>query len=252
MFDKMLSKIGIGAAKVDTLLHESEIMRGEVLTGEVKMLGGKIAQEVNQVYIELQTHYVEETPDGLTTHTHTLHRLEIADKFTLGANEEVIYDFELQIPFETPISFGNTRSWIRTGLDVAWAFDPSDSDPIQILPDPASDQVMAAVEDLGFAHSDLSGRCLAMQSPWDVPFVQIFEMMATGPISQHIEFLNVMLAADEDQAHVQLDIDKRHRGYLGWVADGMGRDMTLLNFTVPQDAEFGPADLEEILLNAIG
>lgn len=251
MFDKMLSKIGIGAAKVQTTLHETEVMRGEVITGEVKMVGGKVAQDVRQVYIELQTHYIEERPDGLSTHTHTLHRLEIADAFTLNAGEEVIYDFELQIPLETPISFGNTTSWIHTGLDVAWAFDPSDNDTVQILPDPGCDMVMAAIEDMGFAHSDLSGRCLMMQSPWDAPFVQIFEMIATGPIRQHIEFLNVMLAADEDQAHIQLDVDKRHRGAFGWVLDAT-RDSTLINFQVPHDAEFGAGELEEILFSAIG
>lgn len=251
MFDKMLSKIGIGAAKVDTTLHQPEIMRGEVLTGEVKMKGGKTAQEIRQVYIDLQTHYVEETPEGLTTHTHTLHRLEIADAFTLEAGEEVIYDFELEIPLETPISFGNTKSWIRTGLDVAWAFDPSDSDPIAILPDPASDRLMAAVEDLGFAHSDLSGRCLAMQTPWDAPFVQVFEMVATGPLSRRIEFLNVLLVADDQGAQAQLDVDKRHRGMLGWMMDATP-DSTLINLELAHDQDFGAEDLEAILFDAVG
>ncbi|HEY9844023.1 MAG TPA: sporulation protein [Candidatus Obscuribacterales bacterium] len=252
MFDKMLSKIGIGAAKVDTVLHEAEVMRGEVLTGEVRMVGGKSAQKINQVYLDLQTQYVEEGSNGFTTHTHTLHRLEIADAFTLDAGEEVVYDFELQIPLETPISFGSSQSWVQTGLDVSWAFDPKDHDPIQVLPDPASDMVLGAAEELGFIHSDLSGRCLAMETPFDSPFVQVFEMKSTGPIAQHVEYLNILIAADDEQAHVQLDIDRRHGGMLGWVADGMGRDVALLDFSVPHDAEFGTAELEDILRQAVG
>lgn len=251
MFDKMLSKIGIGAAKVDTILHESEVMRGEMLTGEIRMVGGKTAQHINKLYLELQTNYLVEHEEGHSHSTCILHRLEIDDNFSLGAGEEIVYDFELQIPLEAPISFGHAHTWLRTGLDVSWAFDPKDHDKVHILPDPATEMVLVAAEQLGFQHTHHSGQCLAMHTPYGVPFVQEFEMRGTGPLGRQIEELDLLIFADEHQAQVQIELDKRNHGLMGWLADEMDLDERRLRFSLPHDAEFGPHELENILSQAL-
>lgn len=250
MFDKMLSKIGIGAAKVDTVLHNAEVMRGEVLTGEVRLQGGKTSQVINRIYVELQTNFIQEHDEGSSSHVFSLHLLEIADRFTLEANEEVIYDFELQVPLDSPLSFGHTHSWLKTGLDVSFAFDPKDHDPVVILPDPASQMVLAAAEDLGFQHTHHSGRCLALHSWGEVPFVQVFEYRGTGAIGRQFEELEIMAQADEHQSHFQIEVDRRNHGLMGWIRDGMDLDETRLRFSVPHDAHFGVHEFEQVLSRA--
>lgn len=248
MFDKILSKVGIGATKVDTILHESEVMRGDVITGEIRMTGGKTAQTINKLYLELQTQYTVEHDEGVSIQVMTLHRLDIDDHFTLEANEEAVYDFELQIPFEAPVSFGHTHSWLKTGLDVSWAFDPKDHDPVHILPDPATERVLVAAEQLGFHHTGHSGQCLAMHNPYHVPFVQNFDMKGshTG-MGRHIEELDFMIFADEHEAHIQIELDKRNHGLSGWLADEMDLDERHMRFNLGHDVEFTAADLESVL-----
>ena len=251
MFDKMLSKIGIGAAKVDTVLHQVEVMRGDLLTGEIHLRGGKTETKINKLYLELQSNYIIEHDEGSHTQTITLHRLDIEDNIVLAPNEEAIFDFELQVPLESPISFGHTHSWLKTGLDVSFAFDPKDTDAVVILPDPGSQMVLAAAEDLGFHHSHHSGRCLAMHTPYGVPFVQEFELKGSGQLGRVIEELDIVLVANEDLVQVQLELDRRNHGFGGWFADSMDLDETRLRFRVHHDAEFGPHELEGILQQAL-
>ncbi len=251
MFDKMLSKIGIGAAKVDTVLHTSEVMRGEMVTGEIHLTGGKTAQEINKIYLELQTNYLHEHDEGVSTYTHTLHRVDIAEKFVLNAGEEVIYDFELEIPLSAPISFGHTHSWIKTGLDVSFAFDPKDHDNVVITPDPATAMVLDAAENLGFQHTHHSGRCLGMHTPYGVPFVQEFELRGTGPIGRLVEELELLIVADAHEAHVQMEIDKRNHGVMGWIADEMDLDETKVRYRVPHNGHFSASELEQMIRNSV-
>jgi sporulation-control protein len=257
MFDKFLSKVGIGAAKVDTVLTNPEVMRGEYLTGEIRMTGGKSAQKINQVYLELYTHYnsLSESSYGDVHESRSsfvLHRLNIAEAFTLEAGEEAVWDFEIEVPLYTPITMEAENVWLKTGLDVSWAWDPKDNDAVCVIADPASEQILAAAESLGFEHIDLSGQCHEMPNPYGAPFIQEFVFEGRGPLAKRVEFLNMLLAADEDQAEVLMVVDQRNRGIGGWMADAMGHDKHELKFELGHDQAFSPEDLEGIILEALG
>lgn len=257
MFDKFLSKVGIGAAKVDTVLSHPEVMRGEYLTGEIRMLGGKTAQQVNQVYLELYTHYrhIQHSHDGdehESTASFILHRLNIAESFTLEAGEEVIWDFEMEVPLFTPVTLAVPNVWLKTGLDVSWAWDPKDKDVVKISADPATDKILTAAESLGFVHTHQSGICYQMDNPYGAPFVQAFEFKGTGRIGQYVEELEMLLAADAEAAEVMIELDRRNRGIGGWIADQLDLDEHHLSFHLRHDQDFTAADLEAIIHEALG
>ncbi len=243
MFDKFLSKVGVGAAKVDTVLHQSSVIRGGHLQGEIRMTGGKVSQDVKRVYLELYTQYSYENDQGhLSTSTCVLHAMDIDEEFSLLANEEVVYDFELEVPFETPISFGKTKVQLKTGLDVDWAFDPKDKDLIEILPDPATENILAAAEALGFEHSNESGACIEMDNPAGTPFVQNFSLIGQQGLGREIEVLELLILASEGEAQVQVEIEKRNQGFGAHSAERLQ-----LNFNLAHDTDFGPETLESIL-----
>lgn len=252
MFDKILSKVGVGAAKVDTTLHNPEIVRGEFLEGEVKMVGGKIDQEIKRVYIQLYTSYTYEGEEHDGIATAVLHELNISEAFTLHAGEEVIFDFELEVPWVTPVSFQKQEVRLKTGLDVSWAFDPKDNDIVEVLPDPATNNLIAAAQDLGFEHTHESGRCFQMSNPYDVPYVQGFSFKAHGEIGREVEELDILVFAGEEQAEVILEIDERNRGMMGHIRDEMDMDEHQVRFTLAHDVEFGPDELWGIIQEVMG
>ena len=67
MFEPLLSRIGIGAATVDTVLAELSVVRGAMLKGEIRLQGGKAAQDISRIELELMTVYQQELTPGAST-----------------------------------------------------------------------------------------------------------------------------------------------------------------------------------------
>ncbi len=49
-FDKALSKVGIGAAKVDARIEDSHVVAGDEQIGAVHISGGNVVQEISKIY----------------------------------------------------------------------------------------------------------------------------------------------------------------------------------------------------------
>ena len=51
MFKKLLAKVGIGAATVDTRLNQDSFVPGDIIDGEVHITGGDIEQEIKKIHL---------------------------------------------------------------------------------------------------------------------------------------------------------------------------------------------------------
>ncbi|HBS44485.1 MAG TPA: sporulation protein SpoOM, partial [Paenibacillus sp.] len=60
MFKRMLASAGIGAAKVDLMLHQDFVNAGDTISGTVRIQGGRVDQEVDDVYAFVKTRYLKE------------------------------------------------------------------------------------------------------------------------------------------------------------------------------------------------
>ncbi|MEZ0369193.1 MAG: sporulation protein [Candidatus Sericytochromatia bacterium] len=241
MFDKMLSRVGIGSARVDTILHNFEVARGDMLKGEIRMYGGKAPQVINKFDLELVTTYQQELKPGASGYKLSLRHHSLAEHFTLGAGEEKVLNFELLVPIATPISLGSTKSWIDTLVDVNWALDPKDNDPITILPDPATAHVLAALLELGYAHTEQSGVYLAMSGEYDMPFMQAFEFKATKPVPGMPAELSLLIQANSYDAEIHLELDP-----IDEMEDGI-REGRMVRLRLRQDADFTSETLKKML-----
>ena len=66
---RLLSRVGIGAATVDTRLEKAEFTPGEEVRGVVEIKGGGTDQEIEGIYLAVQTYYKREVGDDTTTVT---------------------------------------------------------------------------------------------------------------------------------------------------------------------------------------
>lgn len=53
----MVSTLGLGAAKIDTIIHTKNIIPGDRIEGICKVKGGKIEQYINGISICVYTSY---------------------------------------------------------------------------------------------------------------------------------------------------------------------------------------------------
>lgn len=155
MFKKILASIGIGAAKVDTVLHTDQLQPGQKFYAEIIIKGGDVEQELSGLELALMTKVKVEAEDGHYFADHKIDSWVLVDKRVIGINEELRIPFEARLHPETPITqisegYNQSVVWLATGLNIDMALDASDKDPLYIYPNEAVKTTMQAMDKLGF------------------------------------------------------------------------------------------------------
>lgn len=229
MFKKLLASVGIGAAKVDARLEQESLVPGDLVKGEVHITGGDVAQEIDEIYMYVVTHYEREVNDNKVKEECTLVKYRLTERVQLQPKEEKVLPFAFQLPYETPLTMGRQPVYLRTGLDIKNAIDPGDSDFIEVRPHPLMAKVLEAVQSLGFQlykvdceYNRYLGRTY--------PFVQEFEFRPTGAYRSRLEELEVVFYLREGELEVLLELDKRARGFLGILEEAFDLDERYVRF----------------------
>lgn len=79
MFKKLKASLGIGSAKVDTILDEMSVYQGSTLTGYVQIIGGDVEQRIDAITIKLNTEMKVEVDDSVRYETFTLDQLKAVE-----------------------------------------------------------------------------------------------------------------------------------------------------------------------------
>lgn len=196
---RFLSSVGIGAATVDTVLPTVKLTPGETVEARVELEGGSVAQEVGAIYFVLLTRSADDEA--------VLSTFEITDPITLDAGESRVVTADVAIPLWTPLTRHDQSVWLKTGLDIDWAVDPSDEDEIEVVPEPFVSALLEAVDDLGFeySHSDVE------ESPWldRQPILQklVFDP-GTGTYADELDALSVSCVPGGDHLEAYVEVDE--------------------------------------------
>lgn len=256
MFKKLLSRFGIGAPQIERIEHDHQIRRGETLTGQIYLLGGRSAVRIEEINLSLQTeaHFFQ----GETQHhVQTLREQTLNPHLRLEAGAHEILPFELLVPIETPVSHTLSQVWLRTELELPWAVDPHDRDPVRVMPEAATDHLLRAVRALGFKETLVSGSCLAQAESADglSGLTQVFEFMPGTQLSynlREISDLALLVRANPYDAEIQLEVNRQGQPPADWLPDGIRKAERRLRFRLRHNERFPTSGLQELLLKAAG
>jgi sporulation-control protein len=203
----VLSRLGIGAATVDTILPDEAFTPGARVDVTVELVGGNSSQMIENIYLKLvasnQTNETEEI-------NYTLNTYDLLDEAVdLATNETRTMQTHLHLPFWTPITVTDDISVrIDTGLDIEWAVDPTDTDEMTIASTETIDGLFTAIEDLDFTHL---GTRIREGETWmsDRPFVQTFTFAPeTEPFTNYLDVMRLTCLPREDNLRVAIEIDQ--------------------------------------------
>lgn len=198
--NRLLSRIGIGAATVDTLLPTTEFSPGETVEATVEMEGGRSEQQIDALYFALLTQAANED--------RVIDQFKITEPVSLPAGGTQTITTEVTIPPWTPVTRDDCRVWLKTGLDVSWAVDPGDEDAIDVVPGPYVEALFAAVDELGFDYRGSEIRKPAWLD--DRPFVQAFRFTPqTEEFRSDIDELMIVCNPREEELKTVIEIDER-------------------------------------------
>jgi sporulation-control protein len=141
-----MASLGQGSAKVDLVLNQDQFAPGDEINGTLHVYGGTVEQSIDniEVTLELEIHNDE------NYFHHTVYRIPIPVEFEIAPEERTTFPFTFHLPSNIPIS-GNTISYFfQTQLSIIGGIDHKDSDPITIVPPTGLQNVLTALQQLGF------------------------------------------------------------------------------------------------------
>jgi len=212
-FKKLLASVGIGAARVDARLSQDSLVPGDQVTGDIHLTGGEVAQEIDEIYMYVITHYEREDNQKKGREECVLAKHRLTEKIVLHPNETIALPFSFTLPYQTPLTMGRQPVYLRTGLDIKMAMDPGDSDFIDVRPHPYMEKVLDAIQSIGFQLYKVDceyNRYLGRE----YPFVQAFEFRPVGILRGRVEELDVFFFLEETGLEIFFEVDRRARGYL--------------------------------------
>lgn len=230
MFKRVLASVGIGAAQVNLMLHQDVVHAGDSISGVVRIEGGKVSQQIDEVNAYVMTRYIREISDHKKNVDIALAQFRLAGKFT--AEPEQVYEFPvtIHIPANTPVTMGRGQVWIQTGLDIKEALDPKDVDQLQVKPHPYADIVLDAVHQLGFRLREVTCEYSPHYgSKNGLPFVQEFEFVPTTQFRGHLDELEIFFYPDDNGIELLLQIDRKVRGFSSLLAEATGTDESFVS-----------------------
>ncbi|WP_107841472.1 sporulation protein [Metasolibacillus meyeri] len=236
-FNKVLASVGIGAATVDTKLQYTTYRAGEIINGIVEIRGGNAEQQIDTIYLNLYANYSKEVNGSKRNETAVLKRLRLNEAFTIRANELHNIPLSFELPIDVPVTLGQTRVWIHTGLDIKAAIDPTDKDYIEIKPTPLATQILQAVEQLGFHLRKVDCEATSTRYQQNYPFLQEFEFVPTANIYRgRLDELEVIfLSQSAHSAEILLQVDRKVRGLASLLSEALDMDESFVRLTIFAD-----------------
>lgn len=247
MLKRILASVGIGAAKIDTLLQGDTFSPGQDVSGVVTMKGGAVEQSIDTIELCVRTQYLKEVDDKKVYITTDLVKYHVSHPFVIQPGEQKEVPFTFQLPSDTPLTVGKSAVWVYTGLSISTAIDPSDNDRIRVNPTAGQSVVMQALEQLGFRLRSVD---CEYHSRSPRKFVQEFEYVPTNLFRNKLDELEVIFLGDVSSGSIELllQIDRRARGLASLFAEALDMDESFVRFSLSAaQIQAGPAAVASAL-----
>ncbi|NQX59854.1 sporulation protein [Paenibacillus qinlingensis] len=229
-FKKMMAKVGIGNIDFDTQFHTEAFVPGELVEGVIIAKGGSVEQKVDKIYFKIMTQYrkpspSESDPNRMLTESVEIANILLGESLEFAPGQTIEIPFYFVLPHETPISIGVSPIWIRTGMDIDNAIDPSDRDDIEVLAHPHTSVIFEALEELGF-HLHKAENEYFPQANYYLPFIQNFEFVPykNSEYGRSVEELELVFYPDKNGVKILLEFDRKARGFKGLLAEMLDMD----------------------------
>lgn len=216
-----LRAFGVGGPTVDAVLDSDRVQPGGPVTGTLHIKGGDASQTAKKATLELVARVEKKMGDEEYQADEAIAGIEIPGPIQLGRDHS--FPFKIDLPAHTPVTSlgGRNHVWVRSGLDVPWAVDPSDRDPLQVYPNPAQANVLHAMESLGFRlyKVDIEARSSWFGRKW----VQEFEFRPAVR-GRYDEVEVVFEQQHGSEVELMLQLDRAARGLGGLLMEMSGTD----------------------------
>ena len=125
-FKNLLARIGTGAMMIHTDFEKKPYKRGETVTGEIRVIGGRVPQKALSVliYLMIEKEDGEIIPFG---------DYKVYASFEVKAGEKVTFPFVIELPEDGPYTTENEQVFLMTNVVKLLALDQRDKQYIHVI-----------------------------------------------------------------------------------------------------------------------
>ncbi|MGY1809007.1 sporulation protein [Blastococcus sp. SYSU D00669] len=213
-FRNLMARLGAGGADVETVLDSADTTPGGTVSGTATVTGGKLAQDVDEIRVELVATVEVEGQDGEWREDVVFGAGAIAGATRIEPGERRSVPFRFAVPLQCP--FTTLDGWhlrgmkvgLRTRVDISGAVDPGDLDAIAVHPLPVQRTVLQALGQRGFRFVGADVEKGRLRGS-DLPFYQEVEFAPPPDLRGRVNELEVTFLADPQGVEVVLEVDRR-------------------------------------------
>lgn len=263
-FKRAMASMGIGSAKIDTILEGNNFRVGEEFSGKIYVKGGNVDQYINKITVKLMTYYMTEEikryvdddnneKEEIITERHDviIDKIEFVESFTIEAKQTVDFEFSFKIPEITPITLEREAVWIETDLDISSGVDSSDRDYIEILPHPYAQHIFDIFTNLGFELIE----CEQKYTDFDrrsLPIVQEFKFKPTSFLHGEVDDIEIIFNLYNHGLEILVEIDRKLRGIKGFFLECLDLDERVIRIEFDEESfENDNGEIQEEICNRI-
>ena len=223
MLKKILASVGIGKAKVDTILLNDQLKAGEDFDIEVIITGGEVAQELQAIELAVMAQVKAEANLGEDeveyNKSMVLQHWNQPLDIVIQPNEVITQQFTLTLHPEIPATqlFGQSISkcWLQTGLDIKNGLDGADKDPLFIEPSDTQLAVLDYISQQGYRLFKVDIEQGAVRGNGFVSHLPCYQEYEFKPESRSFfgaKELEVTFVDNGDETGVLIEIDRAFTG----------------------------------------
>lgn len=229
----MANTLGIGGAKINTVIKTYAIYPGEAIEGVCEVKGGKVEQDISHIMLYIKTSYKKENDDKIDIVETVLQTEKIMVNKTIKEDEKIEVPFKFDLKKNTPVSLHKSQVWVTTSLEIENAIDSGDRDYIKVLPPNYISNIIEAVQKLGFILYEVENEYFKNRTS-PLRFIQEFEFIPhSGEFRGRLDELELFLISSNASVDIYMEVDRKARGLGGFFLEELGMDekKVRVNFT---------------------
>lgn len=125
-FKNLLARLGTGAMVIHTKFEKRPYHRGEEVTGEIEITGGKVAQKTLGVLIYLM---IEKADGEIVPYGD----YKVNSSFEIEPGEKACFPFVIELPKDGPFTKEGEQVFLMTNVVKLLALDQRDKQYIHVI-----------------------------------------------------------------------------------------------------------------------
>lgn len=244
IFNKvMASALGVGATKIDTIVHTRNIMPGYEIQGICKIYGGKIEQYIREIAIKVYTSYEKEINDKSINVNECIQTYKLRVDKNISPKEVHEVDFSFTLSNKVPVTLQKSKVWLSTNLDIENGIDSSDKDYLKVDYTDCMRNVIDAIMELGFSLKEVENEYSKTKLN-GFNFVQEFEFVPNvGEFRGKLDELELVFLPTDYYVELAFQVDRKVRGIKSFFSECVGLDETNVRIRLENSKDYSRDEL---------